>query len=117
MLTVVHDQGSSNENGTAGGSLLDEVVRDGVRQMLVAALQAEVAACIDAHVDEVEENGDGLVVRNGYHRERDVLTVAGAVTMGAPWVNDRRVDVDTVERQQFSSAILPAWARKSPHVK
>ena len=28
----------------------------------------------------------------------------------------RRVDADTAERQRFSSAILPAWARKSPQV-
>ena len=34
-----------NENGTAGGSLLDEIVHDGARAMLTAALQAEVAAC------------------------------------------------------------------------
>jgi hypothetical protein len=28
MLKVVHDADASNENGTAGGSLLDEIVRD-----------------------------------------------------------------------------------------
>ena len=44
MLNVVHDADASNENGTAGGSLLDEIVRDGARAMLAAALQAEVAA-------------------------------------------------------------------------
>ena len=54
MLTVVHDQESSNENATAGGSLLDEIVRDGARAMLAAALQAEVAAYIDAHAGEVD---------------------------------------------------------------
>jgi transposase-like protein len=106
MLTVVHDQDSSNESGTAGGSLLDEIVRDGARQMLAAALQAEVAAYIDAHVGEVDENGYRLVVRNGYHHERDVLTAAGAVTVTAPRVNDKRIDADTGQRQRFSSAIL-----------
>jgi len=34
----------------------------------------------------------------------------------APRVNDRRVDPDTGERKRFSSAILPAWARKSPQM-
>jgi hypothetical protein len=29
MLKVIHDADASNENGTAGGSLLDEIVRDG----------------------------------------------------------------------------------------
>jgi putative transposase len=117
MLTVVHDQESSNENARgAGRSLLDEIVRDGARQMLAAALQAEVGAYIEAFADQVDEHGRRLVVRNGYHRERDVLTAAGAVTVRAPRVNDRRVDADTVQRQRFSSAILPAWARKSPQM-
>jgi hypothetical protein len=41
MLTVVHDTESANENdGGAGRSLLDEIVRDGARQMLAAALAA-----------------------------------------------------------------------------
>jgi putative transposase len=44
MLTVVHDADSSNDDAGAGRSLLDEIVRDGARRMLEAALQAEVAA-------------------------------------------------------------------------
>ena len=63
------------------GSLLDEIVRDGARQMLAAALQAEVAAYIEQFADQVDENGCRLVVRNGYHGEREVLTAAGAVTV------------------------------------
>ena len=114
MLKVVHDSVSSNEDAGGSRSLLDGIVRDGARRMLAAALRAEVAAYVDSHAGEVDENGYRLVVRNGYHHERDVLTAAGAVTVTAPRVNDRRVDPDTGERQRFSSAILPAWARKSP---
>ena len=116
MLTVVHDAESSNDDGDAGRSLLDEIVRDGARQMLAVALQAEAAAYVEQFVDQVDDNGRRLVVRNGYHREREVLTAAGAVNVTAPRVNDRRVDPDTGERQRFSSAILPAWARKSPQM-
>ena len=47
--------------------MLDEIVRDGARQMLAAALQAEVAAYVEAHQHEVDELGRRLVVRNGYH--------------------------------------------------
>ena len=97
-------------------SLLDEIVRDGARQMLAAALQAEVAAYIEQFADQVDENGHRLVVRNGSHHQRDVLTAAGAVTVTAPRVNDKRVDPDSGERQRFASAILPAWARKSPQM-
>jgi hypothetical protein len=86
------------------------------RQMLAAALQAEVAAYVEQFADHVDDIGRRLVVRNGYHREREVLTAAGAVSVTAPRVNDRRVDPETGERQRFSSAILPAWARKSPQM-
>jgi hypothetical protein len=117
LLTVVHDAGSANGGGEdAGRSLLDEIVRDGARQMLAAALKAEVVAYVEQFADQLDENGRRLVVRNGYHRPRDVLTAAGAVEVTAPRVNDKRIDPDSGERQRFSSAILPAWARKSPQM-
>jgi transposase-like protein len=116
MLTVVHDVDGSNDNTGSNRSLLDEIVRDGARQMLAAALEAEVAAYVGQFTDQVDENGHRLVVRNGYHDERTVLTAAGAVPVKAPRVNDRRIDADTGERCRFSSAILPAWARKSPQM-
>jgi hypothetical protein len=50
MLTVVHDSLSSNEDGGASRSLLDEIVRDGARQMLAAALAVEVAAYLTSSV-------------------------------------------------------------------
>jgi putative transposase len=118
MLKVVHDEAeSSTTSGSAGSSsLLDEIVRDGARQMLAAALRAEVAAYVEQFTDEVDEAGRRLVVRNGYHRPREVTTAAGTVPVRQPRVNDKRVDPATGERKRFASAILPAWARKSPRV-
>lgn len=117
MLKVVHDAGEfTRDRAEDGGSLLDEIVREGARQMLAAALQAEVAAYIEAHAGEVDEHGRRLVVRNGYHAEREVATAAGAVAVRQPRVNDKRVDETTGQRRRFASAILPAWARKSPQL-
>ena len=116
MLKVVHEDAEANDNDTAGGSLLDEIVRDGARQMLAAALQAEVAAYVEAHGDQVDEAGHRLVVRNGHHQAREVTTAAGAVPVRAPRVNDKRTNETTGERRRFASAILPAWSRKSPRV-
>ena len=96
--------------------MIDEIVRDGARKMLVAALQAEVAAYVEQFADQVDEDGRRLVVRNGYHQPRMVVTSAGAVEVKAPRVNDKRTDPETGERQRFSSAILPAWARRSPQI-
>jgi hypothetical protein len=84
--------------------------------MLAAALQAEVAAYLEQFKDEFDEHGRRLVVRNGFHAEREVTTAAGAIPVRAPRVNDKGVDEATGERKRFGSAILPAWARKSPRV-
>ena len=116
MFTVVAQEGSEKSAAASSGSLLDELVRDGARQMLAAALQAEVAAYVEQFADVLDEDGHRMVVRNGYHLQRDVVTGAGAVTVTAPRVNDKRVDPETGERQRFSSKILPAWSRKSPKV-
>jgi transposase-like protein len=101
---------------TTGGSLIDEIVREGARRMLAAALEAEVAAYIAAHADQVDERGRRLVVRNGRAEPRQVLTSAGAVQVVAPRVNDKRVDEVTGERKRFASAILPPWCRRSPKI-
>lgn len=118
MFKVVHDGSGANVTGgssaVGSSSLLDEIVRDGARQMLAAALRAEVAAYVAVHADEVDEEGHRLVVRNGYHQPRTVATAAGAVAVQQPRVNDKRTDPDTGERRRFTSAILPAWARRSP---
>jgi transposase-like protein len=119
MLTVVPDPSSSdNDRPTTGtsSSLIDEIVREGARRMLAEALQAEVSAYIAAFTSERDEHGRRLVVRNGYHEPRDVLTSAGAVAVTAPRINDKRTDPDTGQRRRFASAILPAWARKTPKI-
>jgi len=118
MLKVAQNDNESNDqrDEASCGSLLDEIVRDGARAMLAAALQAEVAAYVEAFAGEVDQDGHRMVVRNGYHQDREVSTAAGAVPIRAPRVNDRRVDEVTGQRRRFASAILPAWARKSPQV-
>src|SRR5215468_3930296 len=117
MLTVVPGEGSGHEGGKDGSpSLIDEIVREGARRMLAEALQAEVDAYIAAHAAERDETGRRLVVRNGYHQPREILTSAGAIEVTVPRVNDKRTDPDTGERKRFSSAIVPPWARKTPKI-
>ena len=117
MLTVVPDDCPGQRGGKDGSSsLIDEIVREGARRMLAEALQAEVEAYIAQLAGERDENGRRLVVRNGYHQSREVLTSAGAVQVTVPRVNDKRADPGSGERMRFSSAILPPWARKTPKV-
>jgi Transposase, Mutator family len=114
MLTVVPDVAGARPADGQPSSLIDQIVRDGARQMLAAALQAEVAAYIGQFAGLRAEDGRRMVVRNGTAGPRTVLTSAGAVQVTAPRVNDTRADPATGERKRFSSAILPPWARKTP---
>ncbi|MGW7549613.1 IS256 family transposase [Streptomyces sp. NPDC054770] len=112
MLSVVNADGTTAN----GSSLIDEIVREGARRMLAAALEAEVNAYIAELAEQRDQKGHRLVVRNGYHQPRSVTTAAGAVEVKAPRVNDKRIDEATGERKRFSSAILPPWCRKSPKI-
>jgi putative transposase len=113
MLTVVTDDDARADEAAA---VLDEIVREGARRMLLATLEAEVTGYIDALAGELDEHGHRLVVRNGYAEPRTITTAAGGIEIEAPRVNDRRVDPETGERCRFRSAIVPPWCRKSPKV-
>jgi hypothetical protein len=98
------------------GAGLDEIVREGARRMLAAALEVEVEAYLAAHAHERDETGRRLVVRNGHARPGPVTTAAGAVEVRAPRIDDRRVDEESGQRCGFRSGILPPWCRRSPKV-
>src|SRR5712691_2391612 len=89
---------------------LDELCRIAATQMLAVALEAERRVYLQAHADVLDEDGRRLLVGNGYARPREVMTGAGMVALTAPRVPDRRRD------ERFTSAILPAYMRRSPKV-
>jgi len=64
VLKVVEEESESNAHAPAavGGSLLDEIVRDGARQMLAVALQAEVAVYVEDHAGRTLITGAGFGV-------------------------------------------------------
>jgi len=112
MLNIVADDATRLD----GRVSLDVICREGAQRMLAAALEAEADAYIESFADELDDDGRRLVVRNGHARPRDVVTVAGAVEITAPRVNDQRVEPATGQRCGFKSSIVPPWARKSPKV-
>jgi len=112
VLRVLTDD-DANAELCAG---LDEIVREGARRMLAAALEAEVEGYVSAFVDEVDDRGRRLVTRNGHAEARTITTAAGGIDIEAPRVNDRRVDDETGQRRRFASVIVPPWCRKSPKV-
>ena len=106
-------QSTQNSQGQSENSvtLLDEIARDGARQMLAAALRHEARAYIEKHKDERDENGHALVTGNGKARGRSVTLGCGTIKVTAPRVRDNR------EGQRFTSEILPPYLRKSAKVE
>jgi putative transposase len=84
--------------------------------LIAAALEPEVDEYDSSFTDELDQDGQRLVVRNGRARERKLTVWSGTVPVRARRVNDKRIDEETEERKRFSSRILPAYARRSPRV-
>lgn len=90
---------------------LDDIAREGARRLLVQALNLEVEEYIQQNINEVDENGHRLVVRNGVGKCRTVTLGSGSVNLQVPRVDDRR------DGEVFLSTILPPYLRKSPKVE
>ena len=114
MLAVAGREARVDEE-VDGRSLLDGIAREGARRMLLAAMETEVAAYLEAHAAERDGDGHALVVRNGKGRTRHVTVGSGTIAVNAPRVNDRRVDING-QRCKFTSRILPPYMRRSPKV-
>lgn len=91
-------------------SALEEIIREGARQVLQAAIKNEVAEYIDGFKDERDSRGCRLVVRNGSLPEREIVTGIGPLRVRQPRVHDRRVG------ETFTSNILPRYMRRVPSV-
>jgi putative transposase len=90
---------------------LTEVLRSGARALLAQAVDAEVAALLSVHAEELTADGRRRLVRHGYLPEREITTGIGPVPVRCPRVRDRLGE--GLERIHFSSAILPPYARRS----
>jgi putative transposase len=88
---------------------LEQLLREGARKLLQAAIENEVIDYIQFHKDRVDENGQRLVVRNGHLPEREVVSGAGPIPVRQPRVRHR-------DAGRFSSAILPKYMRRVPSV-
>jgi len=92
---------------------LTAILSQGAKTLLAQAVEAEVAAYIDAHAAVTDDQGRRQVVRNGHLPTRSILTSLGAVPVTQPRVHDKR---PAGEREKFSSKILPPYLRKTKTV-
>jgi putative transposase len=96
------------------GDVLTEVIRQGAKQLLSQAIEAEVADWIEGHKGHQDAQGRQQVVRNGFLPPRTILTGIGPVDVKQPRVHDRR---PKEEAEKFSSQILPPYLRKTKSVE
>jgi putative transposase len=94
--------------------VLTDILRQGAQQLLAQAIEAEVQEWLEQRTECRDERGRQQVVRNGYMKERTLLTGVGEVKVDQPRVRDRRTSRD---REKFSSAILPPYLRKTKSVE
>jgi len=92
-------------------SILEEIIREGARKMLQAAIEQEVAEYISSLSDKKDERGRYLIVRNGFLPERSILTGIGPIIVKQPRVRDKREN-----KQIFTSSILPRYMRRIPSI-
>ena len=94
----------------SGHDVLTDLLRDGARRMLAQAVEAEVAAWIDAHDHLKDAAGRRQVVRNGHLPGRAIQTGLGEIEVRQPRVHDRRAPG---EREKFTPAVLPPYLRRT----
>ena len=103
-----HPSGFSNDP-------LTELVRDGARQLIRQAVEAELATLLERHAAERLDDGRSRLVRHGHLPEREVLTGIGPVLVKVPRVRDRGREGE--DRISFTPSILPRYLRKTKSVE
>ena len=88
---------------------LEQLLQEGARKLLQAAIENEVIEYIQFHKNRRDENGQRLVVRNGHLPDRELVSGVGPIPIRQPRVRHR-------DKGHFSSAILPKYMRRAPSV-
>lgn len=87
---------------------LTELLRNGARDLIQKAVEAELAEFMDQFSDRKLDDGRAAVVRNGNQPARDIQTGIGPVTVQMPKVRSKDGEPVT-----FRSALVPPYVRKT----
>ena len=90
---------------------LTDVLREGARELLAQAIEAEVAEFLGQYRSEQDKTGRTRMARNGYLPARTIQTGIGEVPVKAPRVRDRAGEI------RFSSSILPAYLQRTKTIE
>jgi len=96
-------------------SLLEIILREGARRLLQKAVETEVESFLESFKSEKDKNGHRLAVRNGYHKDRTIVTGIGPISVKQPRVDDRKLR-ERYPDVKFNSDILPKYLRRVPSI-
>ena len=91
---------------------LTELLRNGARQLIANAVEAELQELLSQYASLKNEQGHLQVVRNGYLPEREIQTGIGPVKIRVPKIRDK-----SNQGIKFNSALLPPYLRKTRSVE
>ena len=91
---------------------LTSLLRDGARQLLHEAVEAELTDYLSQYQAERDSSGRRCVVRNGYLPARTLMTGLGEVAIRVPKTRDR----DGGGRH-FTSSLLPPYIKRTKSVE
>jgi len=94
---------------------LDEVVRQGARELVQRAVEVEVELFLERYQYLMDDRGHRQVVRNGYRPVRTIVTGAGPVEVATPRIDDRVLERHGEAR--FTSALIPPYLRRTKNIE
>ena len=86
---------------------LTDLLRQGARQLITQAVEAELQTFLKQY-DDLKHEGKPAVIRNGYLPERSIQTGIGSVTVRVPKVRDR-----SGSGNKFNSMLVPPYLRRT----
>ena len=100
------------ETSETFGDALTQLVRQGARQIIAQAVEAEITEFLSQYADLKDESGRQGVVRNGYLPLRTITTGVGEVEVRVPKTRDR-----TGKGIKFNSLLLPPYLKRTRNVE
>lgn len=94
------------------GDALSQLVRQGARQIIAQAVEAEITEFLSQYAELKDESGRQGVVRNGYLPLRTITTGVGEVEVRVPKTRDR-----TGNGIKFHSLLLPPYLKRTRNVE
>lgn len=100
------------------GSFIDdpitEILREGARKLLAAALETEIDEFISEYSELRCKDGAQRITKNGHLPRREIQTGIGPVPVKVPRSRDHEPDAEKI---RFTSGIVPKYVRKAKSIE